>query len=452
MVCVIALILLGGVLGVGHIRGWFDKEEEDRALLTELRGVIRMEREGVSYPVERDTLLRAEDQISCDPGATAVICVGGSSLTLGEKAELTILDPSAQTFSAEVMQGEVFVNASNAVTLSFDGKTVALAEAVASLSVRRGAQSIGVLEGRVEQASAGQLLSWVGETLSVEELSIRSLNDFTIACIREANEEKSLCFSNADLDQLMAERQAALQALLEQQRPITETTQESSENTASTETSEVTGPVETTAQSTQPSTQPMGNPLPTESSTETEPPETQEPTEETEPFSTEPSTTEASEEPQPSTETEPPTEPEPPTEAQPALTCTITIRCDTILNNMDLLDPSKAGFVPADGVILYPVTVGFEEGETVFDVLKRICETTGIQLEYSWTPLYDSYYIEGINHLYEFDCGSESGWMYKVNGWFPNYGCSSYYLEDGDLIEWCYTCTGLGADVGAPGW
>ena len=40
--------------------------------------------------------------------------------------------------------------------------------------------------------------------------------------------------------------------------------------------------------------------------------------------------------------------------------------------------------------------------------------------------------------------------MYKVNGWFPNYGCSSYKLEDGDTIVWCYTCKGLGTDVGAP--
>jgi len=62
--------------------------------------------------------------------------------------------------------------------------------------------------------------------------------------------------------------------------------------------------------------------------------------------------------------------------------------------------------------------------------------------------MYNSYYIEGIGNLYEFDCGPESGWMYKVNGWFPNFGCSSYPLSDGDNIVWCYTCNGLGADVG----
>ena len=95
-------------------------------------------------------------------------------------------------------------------------------------------------------------------------------------------------------------------------------------------------------------------------------------------------------------------------------------------------------------------SVSFTAGETVFDVLKRICSERNIQIEYSYTPLYGSYYIEGINHLYEFDCGQQSGWMYKVNGWFPNYGCSSYKLEDGDTIVWCYTCKGLGTDVGAP--
>ena len=100
--------------------------------------------------------------------------------------------------------------------------------------------------------------------------------------------------------------------------------------------------------------------------------------------------------------------------------CTITIRCDTILDNADKLDEAKAPYVPEDGEILPLITVEFTEGETVFDVLKRVCDAAQLQIEYSWTPLYDSYYVEGINHLYEFDCGFESGWMYKVNNWFPN--------------------------------
>ena len=129
--------------------------------------------------------------------------------------------------------------------------------------------------------------------------------------------------------------------------------------------------------------------------------------------------------------------------------CTITIRCDTVFDNEESLDPAKVPYLPEDGEILPVTTVEFSKGETVFDVLNRVCEAAQLQMEYSWTPLYDSYYIEGINHLYEFDCGFESGWMYKVDGWFPNYGCSAYELLGGEEIVWCYTCTGLGTDVGA---
>ena len=128
-------------------------------------------------------------------------------------------------------------------------------------------------------------------------------------------------------------------------------------------------------------------------------------------------------------------------------TCTFSISCRTILNNMGLCDESKQGIVPSDGVILASTRVAFSEGESVFDVLQRVCRDNSIHMEYSWTAIYNSAYVEGIANLYEFDVGSGSGWMYKVNGWFPNYGCSRYQLKDGDVVCWEYTCD-LGADVG----
>lgn len=128
-------------------------------------------------------------------------------------------------------------------------------------------------------------------------------------------------------------------------------------------------------------------------------------------------------------------------------TCTISIECSTILNNWDDLNKAKSDFVPSDGWILYASTVEYTPGETVYDVLYRVCRETNIHMEASYTPAYSSYYVEGINQLYEFDCGSLSGWMYSVNGWFPNYGCSKYEVSDGDVIEWRYTCD-LGRDVG----
>ena len=128
-------------------------------------------------------------------------------------------------------------------------------------------------------------------------------------------------------------------------------------------------------------------------------------------------------------------------------TCTFSIECSTILNNLSQLDGNKAELVPSNGVILPRQTVTFYEGESVFDVLQRLCRDKGIHMESSWTPIYNSAYIEGIHNLYEFDCGSLSGWMYRVNGWYPNYGCSRYQLAQGDVVEWRYTCD-LGKDIG----
>lgn len=128
-------------------------------------------------------------------------------------------------------------------------------------------------------------------------------------------------------------------------------------------------------------------------------------------------------------------------------TCSLSIRCDTILQNMDLFDMDKIDVLPVDGVILPTTQVSFHPGESVFDVLGRETKARKIHMEANFTPAYNSAYVMGIHNLYEFDCGELSGWMYKVNGWFPNYGCSRYQVKPGDQIEWVYTCD-LGRDVG----
>lgn len=128
-------------------------------------------------------------------------------------------------------------------------------------------------------------------------------------------------------------------------------------------------------------------------------------------------------------------------------TCTLSVRCDALLNNLSALDPEKVELVPKDGVILSEREVSFYEGENVFQVLRREMRREKIPMEFVNTPVYHSAYVEGIANLYEFDCGELSGWVYRVNGWFPNYGCSRYLLKPGDRIEWVYTCD-RGADVG----
>jgi hypothetical protein len=130
-----------------------------------------------------------------------------------------------------------------------------------------------------------------------------------------------------------------------------------------------------------------------------------------------------------------------------AYSCILSVRCDTILDNMEYLDKEKAELVPEDGIIFPAAAVTFYEGESVFNVLQREMKKNKIHMEFENTPMYNSAYIEGINNLYEFDVGELSGWMYKVNGWFPNYGCSRCQLKDGDVVEWLYTCD-LGRDIG----
>ena len=130
------------------------------------------------------------------------------------------------------------------------------------------------------------------------------------------------------------------------------------------------------------------------------------------------------------------------------LTCTLEVRCDTLLENLDCLTNEKAALVPADGTLLAVTEVEFAGGNSVFDVFRQTMRSEKIHFEYVDASAYDSVYIEGIGNLYEYDCGPQSGWMYSVNGVHPGLGCSAYTLADGDAVVFSYTCN-LGADLGA---
>ena len=141
----------------------------------------------------------------------------------------------------------------------------------------------------------------------------------------------------------------------------------------------------------------------------------------------------------PAQDTKQPEEPE-----QTGDTVTLTIRCDTAVNNGMHLESKWAGIVPASGCILDTTTFEVEDGDTVFDVLCQARDKFKLHMQYKGAG--SGIYVEGINNLYEFDGGRWSGWMYCVNDWYPNYGCGVYYLQPGDVIEWNYTCD-LGCDL-----
>ncbi|MCL2840230.1 MAG: DUF4430 domain-containing protein [Defluviitaleaceae bacterium] len=127
---------------------------------------------------------------------------------------------------------------------------------------------------------------------------------------------------------------------------------------------------------------------------------------------------------------------------------TLSVRAHTILDNMHLLHRDKHELVPEDGWILHPRQVLAWEGESVFDILQRETRQEGIHMAARFTPAFNTAYIEAINNLYEYDVGPLSGWKYRVNGWFPNFGSSQYLLSEGDIVEWLYTVD-LGRDIGA---
>lgn len=416
MIAVIAAIVAVGVLSVGRYRGRIGHNGETQVTACAARdkGVIDLTRSGIAAHLEDTAALRDGDKLSSHKGAQVSVSFGDSYLVLGENASLVVDQASAPHFAVTLLSGEVFLCAKEAVSARFDEQTVNVASSTVVLSVRTGSESIGVLAGEVtvgeKMLSGGQAAAFTadgGPTYTI--LSAASLSDFLLRCAQDST--ATLCFTAAELSQVLTDRRS-------QTANPSENTDTSTSAPGTSAADASPGKNDSADTSETPDDDKQGGSSTSSGSSSTKPdkkPDDDSPNKE---------------------------------ESVTSHTCTIEIRCDTILDNMDELATGKDSYVPADGTILAATTVSFTDGETVFDVLKRACEQNGIQLEYSYTPLYESYYVEGIHHLYEFDCGSESGWMFKVNGWFPNYGCSAYTLSQGDSIVWCYTCHGLGADVG----
>ncbi|MGG0670268.1 DUF4430 domain-containing protein [Lederbergia citrisecunda] len=103
--------------------------------------------------------------------------------------------------------------------------------------------------------------------------------------------------------------------------------------------------------------------------------------------------------------------------------------------------------ISSSEVPLQPTELEIEEGETVLSALIKMTKKHKIQMDYRGGQGATAY-IEGIANVYEFDRGQGSGWMYRVNGIFPDRGAGVVPLQDGDRVEWLYT-TNLGVDLNA---
>ena len=436
MVLIIVLIVFSGFMAVRNVKGTKNTVEfENSENITEVVvkenqketknvipmyvhqkiGIVTVERNGIAYEVDDTTEVRTGDVYRTKTGSQIAFAEHDkNAIVVGPNSEIKVTD--AENMCLELKEGEIFVdrrNTDKSMIITTEGASFTPKGTTYTITAYSSSYTVYVYDGEVSAngtmlkeditASAGEVLLALKDadgnvTANVNDLNANSLSDSQIELLLACGMDSSFCFNAQQLNGVKKSREdekAAAQQellLLEEQAKadFAKEQEEYKEKEEAYIKALESGALDASLEENgELSTGSTGSKY-----------------------------------------------------------CTIEIRCNTILDNMGSLKSGKEGYVPSSGKILSTTKVSFDDGDTVFDVLKKVCSKSGIQLEYSWTPLYNSYYIEGIHNLYEFDCGSESGWMYKVNGWFPNYGCSSYTLKNGDTIVWCYTCKGLGADVG----
>ncbi len=130
-------------------------------------------------------------------------------------------------------------------------------------------------------------------------------------------------------------------------------------------------------------------------------------------------------------------------EVQP-FSVTLSVKCDTILANMDNLSDEKKDIIPKDGIIIAEERVDLSEKSSLLYILKKVITEHKIHIDFE--SGYDSAYVKGMANIYAGDCGELSGWMVKVNGENIMMGADLYYPQNGDVIEWFYTCD-MGNDL-----
>lgn len=388
MVALIAVVIFCGVMAVGMTKGWFGSGDDSAVTAGEVSGVVNIERNGVAYALDKKIPMESGDIVETEKDSYVEFNILNENLVaMNEVSEISIDSIEVENIALGLSGGEIFADVPvtpESMQVVFGDNTAVVTGTAFSVTAQAGSHSVSVYEGQINVTAAD------GKQYEVKSGEILNIVKQTGGNLDIEKTEIKLESLNEFIITKLQHCSSKDELCFSQDELAKAASEREKE---SKEVDDADGETITAD----------GKSSDKKGSSDSN---------------------------------------------KNVKSCTIQIRCDTILKNMGNLAAGKERYVPSNGIILSTSTVEFTEGETVFDVLKRVCSYAGIQMEYSYTPMYESYYIEGINNLYEFDCGSQSGWMYKVNGWFPNYGCSSYELKDGDNIVWTYTCNGLGADVG----
>ena len=92
---------------------------------------------------------------------------------------------------------------------------------------------------------------------------------------------------------------------------------------------------------------------------------------------------------------------------------------------------------PASQAILPASTFEFIAAETAYDMLVRVTQAKNIDMTARKTSM--GMYVEAIAGVAEFDKGPLSGWLYSVNGQYPEVSADAYTVKQDDTVAWTYT-------------
>lgn len=450
-----------GVYWVGSLRGWFapppvtvetssgQTVQIPPLSLTakSITGKALVERGGLSFALEEGETLRAEDAVTLQGKGTLTVSNETLTLTFGNKATFLVGQKDGGEAQVTLNQGVLYAQPQGTAYFVVGNQSAQVTDGTVSLSVGKKAFVFDQLSGSASFLGGDESVLPVSaqQRLTVQQaegrwgapkqkkLTLKQLSDFTLEL---AKDTQGLCFTPEQLTGEIARREAEAQQKLEEQLRK-ETEQQEAEAKAKADAEAAEQAKAEQEKKDQEAKQKVAE--------EKKAQEAKRKAEEEKQKKQEAERKKQEEEKKRQEEEERKQQEADNTTSTGS--CTLTIQCHTLLDNMDNVKESKKKYVPSSGVILKKTKVTFTEGETVYDILKRTCKTAGIQLEVSYSGGYGSYYVEGIGHLYEFDCGRESGWVYSVNGRQPNYGCSSCVVQEGDNIVWSYTCSGMGKDV-----
>ncbi|SES90623.1 DUF4430 domain-containing protein [[Clostridium] polysaccharolyticum] len=483
MVLSILLIVLSGVMAVGNVKGWFQKADiKENCLVEEKTGEASITRSGIAYSLSKGTILREQDVLETMSGSGILLKMNGIAIGVDADTRFAITKCNENAFGVELHQGVLFlVNQSEnfAITVKSaeNSYTSKGKNTVFSADVQNGVQTISVLSGTVggklkesnldiQEGQTSLAFNKEDGTLEndIQTLEPESLDSFILKQAITLAGDQELFVSIEKLNSVIQQREqekakANEELLVLSKKDRKKVVKKADVDKEKNQTKEPKEDKKSALKETESEKNQQLSSLSPDAQDSGVPRESQKPARKEKAHAKSGKKPEAGKKPSssPSEKTENHNQKQekndtqasgkPEDKPQKIYECTISIHCTSILSHMEDLKESKTGYVPSDGCILTTTKVEFTDGETVYDVLKRTCDTLDIQMEAAYTPLYKTYYVEGIHNLYEFDCGRQSGWMYKVNGWYPNYGCSSYKLKDGDAITWNYTCEGLGKDV-----